>query len=102
MKAIPHEKELLAHFGPQRFAIVGVNADKNPTEALDAVAEYGITWRSFQVKKEDGTSIADDWHVGGYPTFYLLDTEGLIARIWQGVPPQREWHAAIAELLGEL
>ncbi len=52
--AIPHEKELLKRFDTEQFTIVGVDGDRKRTVALEAVAEHGISWRSFQVKKEDG------------------------------------------------
>ena len=48
MKAIPHERALLERFGPERFAIVGVNVDEDPGVAKKAVAEYGVPWRSFR------------------------------------------------------
>jgi thiol-disulfide isomerase/thioredoxin len=99
MKAIPHEKKLLERFDREQFAIVGVNGDTNLTEALEAVAEHGISWRSFQNKKEDGSSIANDWHIAGWPTFYLVDADGVIARTWLGMPPQSELQTAIGELV---
>ncbi len=101
MKAIPHEKELLEHFGPEQFAIVGVNADEDPAIAREAVAEHGVPWRSFRVRRDDGTSIADDWHIAGYPTLYLIDAEGVIAGTWLGMPPQIELEQAIGRLIGD-
>lgn len=99
MKAIPDELELLERFGSERFAIVGVNADENTTVALEAVEKHGINWRSFQNKREDGTSIESDWHIAGYPSYYLLDADGLIARNWQGFPPRNELETAIGKLI---
>jgi acetyl esterase/lipase/thiol-disulfide isomerase/thioredoxin len=90
MKAIPHEKALLDRFGPERFAIVGVNADEDPAIAREAVANLGVPWRSFRVKKPDGASIADDWHVAGYPTLYLIDADGIIMGTWLGMPAPSE------------
>ena len=99
MKAIPHEKELLKLFDPEQFAIVGVNGDQSSAVALDAVAKHGINWRSFQNMKEDGVSIAGEWHVESWPTFYLLDADGVVARTWLGLPPLSELHAAISYLV---
>jgi len=101
MKAIPHEKKLLQCFSRSEFAIVGVNGDKTPTAALEAVAEHGVTWRSFQNKQEDGSSIANDWHISGWPTFYILDAQGVIARCWTSLPPHSELQMVIKELLKE-
>lgn len=100
IQAIPHEKELLDHFGNENFAIVGVNGDsQNPDRALDAVKEHGITWRSFQNKRANDSSIERSWHVGGWPTFYLVDTSGRIAKAWQGMPSQSTMRATIKELI---
>jgi len=99
MKAIPHEKDLLDRFGSAGFTIVGVNADKELSTAQEAVARNGISWRSFQVKKKDGSSIANDWHIAGYPTFYLLDQDGVVAETWLGMPPLRKLDEAIRRLL---
>lgn len=99
MQAIPHEKKLLERFGADDFAIVGVNADKKPSRALEAVAKHGIDWRSFQAKPDGGSSIADDWHIAGYPTYYLLDREGVVARTWRETPPASHLEIAIETLL---
>lgn len=102
MRAIPHEKELVEHFDADEFVIVGVNGDsKKPERALAAVEEYGITWRSFQRKCLDGSRIDHDWHVGGWPAFYLLDQNGKIAESWTGMPPEPTIRNAIAELIDQ-
>ncbi len=95
MQAIPHERELLQRFDPEQFAIVGINGDSAVAVALEAVAEHGISWRSFQ----DGLSIAAEWQVEGWPTFYLLDAEGRIAERWTGLPPQEKLEATIRALI---
>ena len=84
-------QELLKQFDTGQFAVVGVNGNQTPAVALNAVAEHGIAPRSFQNAKEDGSSISAEWHIGGWPTFYLLDAEGVIARTWEGLPPQSEF-----------
>lgn len=100
MQAIPHEKELVEQFDSEAFAIVGVNGDtEKPNRALTAVKTHGITWRSFQTKRADGSRIDRDWHIGGWPTFYLLDGNGNISETWSGLPPQERMQDAIAELI---
>lgn len=101
LKAIPHEKELLEHFGSRAFAIVGVNADQKLALARQAVTKHGISWRSFQVQREDDSSIADDWHIAGYPTFYLLDTDGVVVSTWLGTPPRSELNEKIGALIAK-
>ncbi len=99
MSAIEHEKKLVEHFDPNQFAIVGVNGDSDPSTAMRAVAEHGISWRSFQNKREGGTAFESEWHIGGWPTFYLINSKGVIERRWTGLPPESELKSAISELL---
>lgn len=99
MDAIEHEKELVEHFDPERFAIVGVNGDPDPSTAIEAVAKYGVTWSSFQNKRKGGKPFESEWHVGGWPTFYLINSKGVIERRWTGLPPQRDLKSAINDLL---
>jgi len=101
MKAIPHEKELVERFGSAQFAVVGVNADKKLALAREVVARHDISWRSFRVKRDDESSIADDWHIAGYPTFYLIDAEGVVMGNWLGMPPQTELEAKIGALIAK-
>lgn len=101
MSAIEHEKKLVEHFDANQFAIVGVNGDSDPSTAMRAVAEHGIIWRSFQNKREGGAAFELEWHIGGWPTFYLLNSKGVIERRWTELPPESELKSAISELLGD-
>ncbi len=101
MAAIEHERALVEHFATDRFAIVGVNGDKDPSIAMRAVVEHGISWRSFQNQRKGGTPLESEWHVGGWPTFYLIDTKGVIVRRWVGLPPISDLESDIGKLVGE-
>jgi hypothetical protein len=81
------------------FAIVGINADGDLKAATDAVAEHGMTWRSFRnERKEDGPTISEDWVIG-FPTFYVIDREGIIRKRWLGETTLEELNAVINPLL---
>lgn len=100
IQAIPHEKELLDRFNEEEFAIVGVNGDSGKlVRAIKAVDQHGITWRSFQPSRSDGSRIDHDWHVNSWPTLILLDTDGVIVRTWNGMPPVETLHDVVADLL---
>lgn len=98
LEAIPHEVALLEAFGESDFAIFGVNVDKDIEKAKAAVQEHGMAWKSLRARQE-GTSHAMDWTVAGYPTFYLLDKQGVIANSWNGLPPESELRDLIRELI---
>ncbi|WP_148080354.1 TlpA family protein disulfide reductase [Roseimaritima ulvae] len=41
------------------------------------------------------------WTVSGYPTFYLVDREGIIVHSWLGLPPASELENAIGNAISE-
>ena len=86
MKMIPHEKELVEHFAADKFAIVGVNGDTDIETAREAVEQYQIPWRSFRNNRDGQDQIDDQWHVAAWPTFYLLDVNGIVQKRWFGGP----------------
>ncbi|KAA3608670.1 MAG: hypothetical protein DWQ01_11235 [Planctomycetota bacterium] len=71
----PHERSLVIEMKDKPFALIGVNSD--PLEnALKAVKENELNWRSFQNQPEGSKkAIADDWKVRGWPTIVVLDAE---------------------------
>jgi hypothetical protein len=71
----PHERSLVEEMKDQPFALIGVNSDDLP-RAKKAVAENGLSWRSFQNKPAGSQqAIADVWAVRGWPTIVILDGE---------------------------
>lgn len=99
MKMIPHEREMTTRLDGKPFVIIGVNADADLQSAKDAVAKHGVTWRSFRdTREEHGPSISEEWVVG-FPTFYLIDQQGIIRKRWIGDQPPEEMNALIDHLL---
>lgn len=99
MKMIPYEKELLRRFDQNKFAIVGVNGDTDHEAAREAVEEHQIPWRSFQHSNDRQTQAIGRWSVPGFPTFYLLDSNGIVRRRWLGEPPLADLTATVERLI---
>jgi peroxiredoxin len=79
----PCERELAARLKGQPFAILGVNSDLNQKDAQAAVVREKMTWQSIRDPfNKDGTvgPVALAWGVTGYPTVFLVDTEGVVRR----------------------
>ena len=75
----PHERSLVKQMAGKPFALIGVNSDKDREKIKEVTKEKNITWRSFW-NGPDGTSgpISTKWNVSGWPTIYVLDSEGVI------------------------
>lgn len=102
MEAIPQEIGLAQQFQGQPFAIVGVNGDQVFEHAHAVATEHGMTWRSFHNKRDEAEPITSIWNVNGWPTYYLIDHDGIIVRRWEGTPPPSVIDPIVSELLSEL
>ena len=83
----PHERSLVEKFAGKPFAIIGVNSDRDLEKLRPRLAEERITWRSFSCGA-DGTRgpIPTRWNVGGWPTLFVIDHDGVIRQRWLGSP----------------
>jgi len=53
-----------------------LGVDRDPVERLKSITTNGtVLWRCFS---DAEGSIAQSWHVRGYPTIYILDANGII------------------------
>ncbi len=70
-------RRLIAHFQNQPFAVLSVESDKERETLIQAIREQTITW-SCLWDHGIGGPIATAWSVTSFPTFVILDREGLI------------------------
>ena len=73
---MPHLKELVELHQDDPFALVGVNTGDDPKSYRKGLEDYGVTWISAY--QGDSTPIADLYKVRGYPTYFLIDADGVI------------------------
>lgn len=83
--AIPRQRELLARHPGGELVIVGVSGDVERQDGLAAEERHGATWRSFWAywPGAEGAAdplppIKDTWYVRFWPTYYVLDRDGVI------------------------
>src|SRR5688572_4237491 len=74
----PHERSLVKRLADKPFALIGVNSDKDREALKPALAAERITWRSFWNGGSPFGPISTRWNVGGWPTIYVLDQNGVI------------------------
>ncbi|MGI9515428.1 MAG: TlpA family protein disulfide reductase, partial [Pirellulaceae bacterium] len=98
----PHERSLVKQLAGKPFALIGVNSDADRDKIKEIVKEKNITWRSFWNGPE-GTSgpISTQWNVSGWPTIYVLDSEGVIRYKNVRGPAMDKAITALMEEMGE-
>ncbi|HEY5297534.1 MAG TPA: TlpA disulfide reductase family protein [Verrucomicrobiae bacterium] len=78
MAMVPSEVRLAERMKGKPFTLVGVNGDGIRDDAKHAVEKEKMTWPSFwSIKGPDGP-IPTSWNVSGWPTVFVLDSNGVI------------------------
>ncbi len=74
----PHERSLVKQLADDKFALIGVNSDKDRDELKKVLEEKNISWRSFWNGGSTSGPISTRWNVRGWPTIYVFDEKGVI------------------------
>jgi len=99
MQMVPHEKALVDRLRDKPFELVGVNGDIQPERLKQGLQKYNITWRSFRNKAGNGKTISEQWNLGGWPTIYLIDQQGIIRNRWTDTVPPEELNREVDDLI---
>ena len=70
-------KALVERLEDEPFELIGLNAYDDRPDFEKGVEEFGVTWLVAYQGLE--AAISELYQVRGYPTMYVLDTEGRIA-----------------------
>jgi thiol-disulfide isomerase/thioredoxin len=76
IQEFPYLKELYFKTDREKFEIVGIVGGSTQDALTDAIDRYELTWP--QIFSDDTNDIAKTYGINGYPTIFLLDTEGVI------------------------
>lgn len=74
---IPDERSLVKKNKTKPFALLGINSDKDSSEAARRCKSEDMTWRSWADGSTRGP-ISSAWGIRGWPTIYVLDGKGVI------------------------
>jgi hypothetical protein len=72
----PHERELIQRLKGEPFVILSVNTDPDRETLRQSINEGTIVWRCWW--DGPGRPICKEWNVSGFPTIYVIDSEGVI------------------------
>lgn len=73
---MPHLQELVKLHQDSPFAIIGVNTGDEPEVYRKGLEKFGVSWISAY--QGEDSPIADIFKVEGYPTYFLIDSKGVI------------------------
>jgi protein-disulfide isomerase len=83
------------------FALIGVHVGGASAKQLKKVMEkQKIIWRSFVDAGTAGAGpLATKWNLSATPTFYVIDSKGVIRYKWAGAPGEEVLDAALDKLI---
>jgi peroxiredoxin len=89
--SIPKEIEMMRANSKRPFTILGICCDQQ-TNLKDFLAKRDLPWPNIV---DPSASIANTWGVYGFPTWILIDHQGLIQGRWVGGQDIAEVEAAV-------
>ena len=96
----PHERSLVKNLAGKSFALIGVHLNYDGDDASivkNVMVKNQLNWRSFV----DRGAIADKWKPAGTPSYYIIDSKGVIRYKWAGAPGGKAIDAALEKLIQE-
>ncbi len=81
LKSLPNLQALNDEFADSDFAVVAINVDKEPAEALQFLSKNAIRYPS--VSDPEG-KLPERFELSAMPTSYLIDRNGVIRYIHEG------------------
>jgi peroxiredoxin len=86
IKAIPETRELYSN-NKEILTVVGVSMDTNEDSWKETSKKDNITWINLSDGKGTFAGISADYGVDGFPTYILIDPQGVIIEKWMGYWP---------------
>jgi hypothetical protein len=74
----PHERSLVKRLAGKRFALVGINSDKDLGALQSVMEREQITWPSWFDGGSTSGPIASAYRVTSWPSVFVLDPTGVI------------------------
>jgi hypothetical protein len=90
----------VSHYLGRPFVLLGVNADDNVGVVRRLQHSGTVTWRSWWDGDPDQPyQICTSWQVEHFPRLFLIDHQGILRGMYEGVPDERELHASLDRLI---
>lgn len=83
--AFPGMREIVAEYPAERFAVVAISVDEELKTVVDYQAQEALPWIQWHVGKH--SQLERDWDVDGYPTYVLINEQGVVLARESGTNP---------------
>lgn len=94
--SVPELKDLTKKYPSEQLQVISISADSDAAKWRDFIAKKGMDWP--QIWDSDG-SIRNVFAVSAFPTYLVLDRQGIIRQRIVGINPQQ---TIVARLKSEL
>jgi peroxiredoxin len=91
IRAMPQINKLAADYAGQAVRVFGMNVDKDTADARFVTGKLKLGYPQLQAR-----SVSKSYKVGGYPTLFIIDREGILREVHIGYTPDVGRRAATA------
>lgn len=94
--SVPELKDLLKKYPREKLALISVSADEDEQAWKDFVAKKNMDWpQVFDAKYH----IAERFNVHAFPTYLIIDREGVVQQKIEGLDPRQTVASRIKDVL---
>lgn len=86
VQAIPKTRELYAN-NKEILTVIGINMVTNEDSWREISKKDSITWINLSDGKGTFAGVSADYGIKGFPTYILIDPQGVIIEKWMGYEP---------------
>jgi thiol-disulfide isomerase/thioredoxin len=86
--SVPEIKELRKKYGMDRFVVLSISADNKQEDWSEYIAKHDMTWL-HSWDKRNRPSVIQTFGVHAFPTYIVLDNEGIVRERVNGLEQQQ-------------
>ena len=103
IRAMPQMKQLVDDFAGQDVAIMGINSDRDDSDAQFVIDKLGLNYPTLRNGEDRKEGINTKYLIHGWPTLVVIDAKGVVRHFHSGYSPtlRRDLSEKIRELLAE-
>jgi thioredoxin-like negative regulator of GroEL len=97
--SVPELKELTKKYPTEKLMLISVSADKDDRAWREFVAKKNMEWAQY---RDADHSILDRFGIHSFPTYLVIDGDGIIKERLTGVNPRQSVVARLRSTLGQM